>query len=1269
MESLYPPSPADVPVGLTAPSKKYKRHAWFATLGLLAFIAIYFTLALWFGFTSWHLFTGLANAGDDKFVGNLIGGVALAFLAIFMLKAVFFVKRGETSTDIEITAAEQPQLFSFINKLADEVGAPRAHRVFLSGRVNAAVFYDLSIANLFVASRKNLEIGLPLVNVLNLGELKAVLAHEFGHFAQRTMAVGRWVYIARQIASHIVARRDAMDTFLQKLSNTDIRIAWAGWVLRIVVWAIRSLVDVMFRIVVLAERALSREMEFQADLVSVSVTGSDALINALHKLSAADDAWNRTLSFATDEFRAKRAVSDLFAVQTRVIEKMRAILNDGEYCKSPGMGSSDRRLFKAALAAPPQMWSTHPASSDRENNAKRVFIAAAIDERSAWMLFDDAQALRDKLSKHMAGQEEFSPVAVEESLTKFDEEYSKSYLDRRYQGIYLGRSIARRLESTESIYDAEPEDVVQALDQLYPESLSQDVETLRELESEKSILDALRAGYLTAPGGVIQHRGNQISRKHLPDAIEKVQQEIDVIQQRIWNHDSRCRTVHVAAARKLGNDWVAYLKGLFAIHHYAVHADADLRDAQAVLINTVNVALADGKVSASEFQKIKERGTSLQVVMERIHKEVPEVVPDRTVLNRMKKESWRDAVEELKLAYPDDNNLGQWLNVIHGWVQSLSNSLSSLQWCSLEQLLAAENQVAQFVRQNMQPGAAAPASQVPAKYSTLLPGKERPKQAKLDWWDSFQTATGWLPGIARSIAAAAIVGLVIWFGSSVGSSTVYVYNGLGTPVNAQLGEQKVRVGAFSYAKVDVGSATHLHVRTEAATGKFIEEFDADVSGNSADDVYNIASSGVMTSWTATYGRPSDETEYVQPASRWLSTHAEVILAEPPRSVSTKGGYATRSVFSGRSGESAEYILGLLGNDQAAIHNIALLHARWDEPSKPYLLQWLAVAGRYPEFDDILKQRLAEEPNNIVYLRAEQDAAHNKNYAQVCERHTQMAAEKPDDPNLQYIATRCMTDRRQQAIAFARLQNKWPTNHWIAFGAAYSYAGYMRWKDAKVLFDQVRKHLPALKTRAVDELARVERVNADNENVSLASMRSDSERVYALSLLDGKAASTYPQLRGYQRLSVGDLKQALAYVANDKAEQARLIRLVGASTDATSAQVAAALAMANDQGIDESTYFASLALLVRNNKSIDALLPVANDLFARDGETLLKTFELLRGHAAPSAIDASLITIDPEQRGYMYVAAAVLWGDQCPTQWKRMARQLLFATERPYIRLW
>ena len=215
-----------------------------------------------------------------------------------MWKAIFFISPGSDDSGIEVTAADQPQLFAFLYELADEVRAPRPHRVFLSPIVNAAVFYDLSILNFLFPSKKNLSIGLGLVNALNRSEFRAVIAHEFGHFAQRSMAVGRWVYVGERIAGQIIAKRDLLDRSLDFISNIDLRVAWIGWIMRTVVWSIRSLMETVFSWVVLAHRALSREMEFQADLVAVTATGSDALIHALYRLQTADEDWERSLEFA-----------------------------------------------------------------------------------------------------------------------------------------------------------------------------------------------------------------------------------------------------------------------------------------------------------------------------------------------------------------------------------------------------------------------------------------------------------------------------------------------------------------------------------------------------------------------------------------------------------------------------------------------------------------------------------------------------------------------------------------------------------------------------------------------------------------------------------------------------------------------------------------------------------------------------------------------------------------------------------------------------------
>ncbi|MBC8025436.1 MAG: M48 family metalloprotease, partial [Steroidobacteraceae bacterium] len=787
MEHVYPPGPATVPPNLTAATAAYKRHAWLAMLGLAAFIASYFALSAFFAWTAWRLFSGMLGDGGNFDLWGFIAAIGAGFLAVFMLKALVFIQHRYEIDDIEITRAEQPRLFEFIDRLADEARAPRAHKVFLSPRVNAAVFYDLSLLNLIVPSKKNLEIGLGLVNVVTLGEFKAVLAHEFGHFAQRSMAVGRWVYIARQIAGHVVSRRDALDKFLKQLSRLDLRIAWIGWLLSIIVWSIRSMMDVLFRMVLLAERALSRQMEFQADLVAVSLTGSDALIHALHKLNAADDAWDKTMDFANAEYGKKRGVKDLFAVQTRILSRMREILNQPSYGVVPPLPATARethRVFKTELAQPPRMWATHPPSADRESNAKQRYVAAEVDDRSAWQLFQDPQALKDQMSAHVFRGTEIEATLPDKTFEQLDKEYGRAFLNPGYRGAYLNRSPVRHADAAAALYGppVSPAELPAVLDSLYPPSLSKDVEQLNEKLEEKHALEALRDSQAQAPGGIIQHQGRPVGRAELPRVIAALDRDVSGVRSRIEAHDRICRTAHLSAARVLQKGWPQYLQGLAAALHYADHCEANLRDVHGYVCNIYSVVTADGRVSSKELARLVDGCQQLFRVLQAVYTDMPQVTLDRTLTRRLEVENWAAMLEAFQLPPPNRENIGQWLEVIDGWVGAARHSLSRLRTAALEQLLLAESQVAKFARDKVQPAEAPPATAVPLQFLTLMPGKERPRQKRLDWWDRFQTADGVVPAIARSVVAVGIVGSVVALGAQVGTSSLTIYNALASPV-------------------------------------------------------------------------------------------------------------------------------------------------------------------------------------------------------------------------------------------------------------------------------------------------------------------------------------------------------------------------------------------------------------------------------------------------------------------------------------------------------
>ncbi|ALS96784.1 hypothetical protein ADT26_00040 [Xanthomonas oryzae] len=166
----------------------------------------------------------------------------------------------------------------------------------------------------------------------------------------------------------------------------------------------------------------------------------------MHKLEAAEDGFQRALRFAAREFAQDRPVKDLFAIQSRIIEHLRVVLNDpgrGVVPELPTDAAPMHRLFHTEIAQPSQMWATHPPSPAREENLKRRCIACAIDARPAMELLHDAQALRERGSLDMFNGEAPTCVDTAVSLEQLEREFAALSLSRRYQGLYLGRSCTR----------------------------------------------------------------------------------------------------------------------------------------------------------------------------------------------------------------------------------------------------------------------------------------------------------------------------------------------------------------------------------------------------------------------------------------------------------------------------------------------------------------------------------------------------------------------------------------------------------------------------------------------------------------------------------------------------------------------------------------------------------------------------------------------------------------------------------------------------------
>ncbi len=126
----------------------------------------------------------LANLALLYSTGRIVGYLVVgAFLgSAGLIRGLVRLDRPEDAEGLALDGAAQPELWSVVLEAAQGAGTKPPSEVYLVDQVNAGVSERSRLLGL-VGGRRRLLIGLPLVDAVSRDELRAVLAHEFGHFA------------------------------------------------------------------------------------------------------------------------------------------------------------------------------------------------------------------------------------------------------------------------------------------------------------------------------------------------------------------------------------------------------------------------------------------------------------------------------------------------------------------------------------------------------------------------------------------------------------------------------------------------------------------------------------------------------------------------------------------------------------------------------------------------------------------------------------------------------------------------------------------------------------------------------------------------------------------------------------------------------------------------------------------------------------------------------------------------------------------------------
>jgi Zn-dependent protease with chaperone function len=1267
----YPAAPLEVPRDLTAPTREHKKRLVLGLVGLALFVLVYLGL-------TYELFAiGLRTVRRFDARGQMIWGVVVAapafFLGAFLVRGIFAVKKTADPRHVELKREEEPVLFAFIDRVATDAGAPKPHRVFVAPEVNAAVFYDLSFWNLLFPTKKNLLIGLGLVNSLSLDEMKAVLGHEFGHFAQRSMRVGSYVYVAWQIVRHVVATRGSFDTLVNAISRIDIRIAWIGWALALVLWSIRSVLDTMFRGLLVLERALSREMEFQADLVAVTISGSDSLVHALSRLGSADEAWDTATSFGLSETQRERTPEDLYEVQSKVLEHFRAIRRKPALGRTPPLGDASSRVFPIEIVLPPRMWATHPPNRDREENAKRRYVASALDDRSAWILFRDPAAIRRSTTRHLLKTllEKDPPEAVPtaETNASLDDIFGRRRHLPRYHGLYLDRSIVRTAIERSALVSEVSADVARnRLAALYPDSLATDLDRWREIEREHALLEALKRGALEAPGGVIRVRGEEIGRRELDRVVDSLEAEVRAARERLAAHDRETRSVHRAAAALVGNAWPEHLEGLLDVLFYADHQAAALTEAAGHFTHVLQIATADGRVSSSEMDRLLQKARVAHDRLMEVYDRADEVVLSESLLAERGAESWKASLGEPKIPSPTRELFAQgWVPAFFSWVGAATSHLEALGNDALDALLEAEDRVAAAIRDGADPGTAPAPCRAPATHATLLEGTSGKWKEELGWWNRFQLAQGWGAGAARLALASVVLGGGLLFAAgSLGHAKVVVQNGLLVPVHVDIAGQRIEVGPLAHLSVDV-PLREVRVEAVLADGTPLEAFDQDLSGTGWDtQVYNVVRASVLEVDEIAYGDWTPGPPRTVGAPRWYESAEADVLDAPPTSVETSASGMIRRVLRAVNVTAYENPVDNLGPEEAAV--VAAAHLRHDPPGSTTFRIWVEIAP--PDVAlAIIRERLALAPDDVDLARMEMHAAGPEAKAEICRSREAAAAADPTNADRAYLAIRCRDRGPEQDAAFLAAHAAHPDNRWLAWSAGWAHAHVAEWTAAWPLLESSVAAIESaellgpdilrvqrMATRSLPDAAQVRAVLGAS---SILTLFLDAERDPAS--VEGALPDAPPSLRATLYTIMGRIPEAQAVEGLTDEEKAELAWRIAVAPAATREQIDAALA-APHVALHGPVLEAAIALCTREGRPVPETWRTeaeanGSPLVLLDREALL---------ADPTIMDRTIASTEPRNRGTALLMGVVVLRDLAPARWRDEARLLLLPHERPRL---
>lgn len=611
-------------------SSNFKKMTGKAVFAIILFIITYiFLLSLAIGMTALCVMGGIALIAAKPMTITIGLGLGLAslgfFILIFLFKFLFKQHKFDRSHLIEISENDEPKLFSFIREIVNEVQTDFPKRVYLSSDVNACVFYDSNFWSMIFPIRKNLQLGLGLVNTISEQEFKAILAHEFGHFSQRSMKVGSYVYNVNQVIFNMLYDNESFDSMIQKWANISgyfsIFVSIAVKIIQGIQWVLKK----MYEFVNVSYMALSREMEFHADEVAANVAGYLPLKESLLRMDLADHSYNAVLGYYEGKIPDNIKSKNIYKEQGFVMNFLATQNNLSFKNNLPIVSELDLSKYNKSKLTIKNQWASHPSIEERIRALELTNIHKTGVENPAILLFENEEKIQEEITEKL-----FSAVTYAENTTsldfeKFKSEYSETFNKNtfpiEYNGYYDNKNPIEF--DINSIVDFS---VSESMDVLFSKERVDTVYDYIAFENDKIVLTNIANKEYDIK--TFDYDGQKYKSTDTQKLIHKLETEQISIKEKIKENDLNIYKFFYNEALKKGNATI--LKAKY-INFFKQDSEYDNKLA---LYKKIGEATSFISV-VTPFEQIRENLTFLLPLESELKTEIRKIIEDETLRNEI----------------------------------------------------------------------------------------------------------------------------------------------------------------------------------------------------------------------------------------------------------------------------------------------------------------------------------------------------------------------------------------------------------------------------------------------------------------------------------------------------------------------------------------------------------------------------------------------------------------------------------------------------------